>query len=109
MYTDTQQSIRNAMWNFMGTLLSSSPYDEISKKKENVTALMSEELCKFVKADDKTLDIKAAKPILKSALWILEARKLELKNINVSNSAINSGIKEIDILIATLSKYIDKI
>ena len=84
-------------------------YDEISKKKENVTALMSEELCKFVKADDKTLDIKAAKPILKSALWILEARKLELKNINVSNSAINSGIKEIDILIATLSKYIDKI
>lgn len=109
MYTEQQQSIRNAMWNFMGTLLSSSPYDEISRKKENVTALVSEELCKFVKSEETTLDITAAKPILKATLWILKNRRAELTKLNVSSSAINSGIKEIDMLIAGISNYIDKI
>lgn len=108
MYTETQQSIRNSMWNFMGSLLSTSSFEDNSKKKENVVALISEELCKFIKSDDEVLDINAAKPILKAAIWILQARRLELKNLNVGNNAINSGIKEIDMLIASLSAYIDK-
>lgn len=93
--------------------MTNSTYDDVSKKKENVTALMSEELCKFCKTDAGMVDIKAAKPILKSAIWILEARKLEIKKANNNSpltlQAIDETIKELETLIASLQAYIDRI
>lgn len=109
MYTETQQAIRNSLWNFMGSLIDASMFEDNAKKKENVTALFSEELCKFVKTEDDKIDIQAAKPILKSALWILEARKLEFNNLPIKTPAIDNAIKELDSLIASLTAYVDKI
>lgn len=78
MYTETQEALRNSLWNFMGSMLTASVLEE-NRKKENVTALVSEELCKFCKNEDETsIDTNAAKPILKSAIWILEAKEKEL-------------------------------
>lgn len=107
MYTDTQQSIRNSLWNFMGSIMNASASDEI--KKQNVTALMSEEMCKFCKIDESKLDMSVAKPILKSAVWILEARKLEMSSISIKTEAINNAIEELSNLIASLNSYIERI
>lgn len=108
MYTETQQSIRNSLWNFMGSIMNASMYEN-EKKKESVTALFSEELCKFCKADDEKVDMNTAKPILKSAIWILEARKIELYNLPIKSDAIDKTIKELETLIASLNAYVDRI
>ena len=106
MHTDTQEAIRVSLWNFMGSLLDASI--EVNKK-ESVTALISEELCKFCRNENNELDMKAAKPILKSAAWVLEARKMEISSIPVKSEAIDSTVKNLDDLIASLNNYIDKL
>ena len=119
MYTDTQQAIRNTLWNFMGSIMDASGYDN-ENKKQTVTALMSEELCRFCKNDDekiadkvikktcnddeKTIDINTAKPILKAAKWVLESKLMEAKFSNDTNS-----IKELSLLIASFDSYINKL
>lgn len=104
MYTDTQQAIRNTLWNFMGSIMDASGYDN-ENKKQTVTALMSEELCRFCKNDDeKTIDINTAKPILKAAKWVLESKLMEAKFSNDINS-----IKELSLLIASFDSYINKL
>ena len=104
MYTDTQQAIRNTLWNFMGSIMDASGYDN-ENKKQTVTALMSEELCRFCKNDDeKTIDINTAKPILKAAKWVLESKLMEAKFSSDTNS-----IKELSLLIASFDSYINKL
>lgn len=114
MYTDTQNTIRNTLWNFIGALYTNSAYDDNKKKKENVTALITEELCKFCKEDENKIDLNAAKPIFKSSIWLLKAKKTELlKDIDehniVTTDAISSSIKELDMLIEALETYIARI
>ena len=74
-YTQEQEAIRQAIANFLGALLMNSMFTE-SEAKENVIAIFCEELTKYV--SDGGLDIQAAKPLLKSTLWVLEKRKEEL-------------------------------
>lgn len=107
MYTETQQVIRNSLWNFMGSIMNASISEE--NKKENVTALISEELCKFCKTGEDTIDMKAAKPMLKAVVWILKARKLELYNLPITSEAIDNTIKELETLETSLGAYVDRI
>ena len=109
MYTETQQSIRNSLWNFMGSILNASMFEENSKKKENVTALISEELCKFYKTENEKIDMQADKTILKSAIQVLKDRRLELNSIPLKTDAINKTVDELDTLIASLKAYVDRI
>lgn len=108
MYTETQQAIRNSLWNFMGSLLTASMYED-NRNKESVTAIFTEELCKFCKTEDNKIDILAAKPILKSCIWILQSRKVEIESLPVKTEAINNTIEELDKLIASLDVYVNKI
>ena len=108
MYTDTQQAIRNSLWNFMGSLLTASMYED-KRNKESVTAVFSEELCKFCKDENDKIDILAAKPILKSSIWVLQNRKAEIEPLPVKSEAINKTIEELDNLIASLDMYVNKI
>lgn len=115
MYTETQEALRNSLWNFMGSILTASIYEE-KKKKENVTALMCEELCKFCKKEDETsIDMQASKPILKAAIWVLEARKLEMEksksnlDIDAMITPMDKAIEELSNLINALNKYIEKL
>lgn len=115
MYTETQDAIRNSLWNFMGSILTASILEK-NKRKENVTALMCEELCKFCKTDDETsVDMQAAKPILKAAVWVLEARKLEMEksrdhlDVDAMITPMDKAIEEFSNLINTLNNYIEKI
>lgn len=108
MYTDTQQAIRNSLWNFMGSLLTASMYED-KRNKESVTAVFSEELCKFCKDENDKIDILAAKPILKSSIWVLQNRKAEIESLPVKSEAINNTIEELDNLIASLDMYVNKI
>lgn len=97
MYTNTQQTIRNTLWNFMCSIMDASAFDN-GKKQQTVTAIMSEEMCKFCKnEDEKTVNIETAKPILKAAKWILESKYAETKD------------KELLHLIASFDSYINKI
>ena len=114
MYTETQEALRNSLWNFMGSILTASIHEE-DKAKESVTALMSEELCKFIKNEDEvSVDMTAAKPILKAASWILEAKITELNNTldtapDVAKPTIYNNIENIKSLTIELNKFISKI
>ena len=115
MYTETQEALRNSLWNFMGSILTASVLEE-KRRKENVTALMCEELCKFCKTEDEqSIDLQAAKSILKAAVWVSEARKLEMQkaidetDVSIMKSTLKKSIEEINNLINTLNNYIDKI
>lgn len=115
MYTETQEALRNSLWNFMGSILSASVYEE-KKRKENVTALMCEELCKFCKKEDEvSIDMQASKPILKAAIWVLEARKLEMQksrnelDVDAMITPMDKAIDELSNLINTLNQYIEKL
>ena len=53
--------------------------------------------------------MQAAKPILKSAIWVLEARKIELNSIPFETDAVNKTVDELNTLIASLKAYVDRI
>ena len=114
MYTDTQQALRNSLWNFMGSILTASALEE-AQAKESVMALMSEEMCKFVKDENETsIDMVAAKPILKAASWVLGAKLTELyKTLEtapaVAYDPINKNIENIHNIKTELDVFIDKI
>lgn len=114
MYTDTQQALRNSLWNFMGSILNASMLEE-AQAKESVTALMSEEMCKFVKDEDETsIDMVAAKPILKAASWVLQAKITELNKTlaeapEVVHDTILKNIDDVQRIKAELDVFIDKI
>ena len=114
MYTETQEALRNSLWNFMGSMLTASLHEE-NRAKESVTALISEELCKFVKNKDEiSVDMVAAKPILKAAVWILEAKVTELNNTltdapDIAKTAIYNNIENVKSLSTELNEFIDKI
>lgn len=115
MYTETQEALRNSLWNFMGSIMTASILED-KRKKENVTALVSEELCKFCKTEDETsVDIQAAKPILKAAIWVLEARKLEMEksrdhlSVDAVMTPMDFAIKDLSDLASALNSYIEKL
>lgn len=114
MYTETQDALRNSLWNFFGSILNASILEE-SRTKENVAALVSEELCKFCKNEDETsIDMVAAKPILKAAIWILDAKIVELTNVldaapEVAHPAIIKNITDVQRLSDDLTDFIDKL
>ena len=114
MYTDTQEALRNSLWNFRGSMLTASLHEE-HRAKESVTALMSEELCKFIKNEDETsVDMIAAKPILKAAHWILKAKVTELNNTldtapDAAKEVIQINIENVNELTSLLNNFIDKI
>ena len=114
MYTDTQQAIRNSLWNFMGSLLTASSLEGVHAK-ESVIALMSEEMCKFVKQEDnESIDMVAAKPLLKATSWILDAKLKELyKTLDeapkVAHEAIINNINNINNIKIEIDLLIDNI
>lgn len=116
MYTDTQQALRNSLWNFMGSLLANSAFEN-DKAKESVTALVSEELCKFCKNEDEvTVNMGACKPILKSTSWILQARIQEMKTerdkLEQNSPAyeyLNQGVEDLTALYDSLENFISKL
>lgn len=110
MYTKNQEAIRNSLWNFMGSLMNSSLTEDNSK--ESVMALMSEEMCKFCKnEDEQTIDMNTAKPILKAASWVLNARILEMDKAlsSMPEDVRLNSLKGITNLKSMLDEYINTI
>lgn len=118
-YTNEQEAIRQTFANFLGALLSNSVYEN-EEAKENVIALLCEELVKYVQ-EGNTINLNASKPIFKAALWILQKRKQELIMYlndsdlcsdlyqNTDTTFTSQYTKDIDNLINLLDGYIDKI
>lgn len=64
----------------MGALLNASAF-EGDLQKENVIALLSEELCKYVcDNSEHKVDIKIANPIFQSTLYLLKRYKQDMIN-----------------------------
>ena len=108
-YTNEQQAIRQSFANYLGALLSASAF-EGDTQKENVIALLCEELCKYVcNNEDNKVNIKCANPIFQACLYLLkrykqdiidDANKIEL---DIENS---KPILELNELINILDDYI---
>ena len=113
-YTKEHEAIRQAFANFVGSLLVNSMYDG-EEARENVLAILCEELVKYTKDENETINTKTSRPILKSTLWILQNRRNEMitylkeNNILMDNTLPDQYTKDIDNLIDMLDKYINKI
>lgn len=118
-YTNEQEAIRQSFANFLGALLSNSIYEN-DEAKENVIALLCEELVKYAQ-EGNTINLNVSKPILKATLWILQKRKQEIIMYlndsdlcsdlcqNTDTTFTSQYTKDIDNLIDLLDGYIDKI
>lgn len=110
-YTNEQEAIRQSFANYLGALIGASIF-EGQTQKENVIALLSEELTKYTCNEDNTINISIAKPILKSSLWILNKYKEDMlikanqASININNSEpfinLNELINKLDIYIKNI-------
>ena len=112
-YTQNQEALRNALWNFIGQLAESSAYSG-DMAKQSVIALMSEEMAKLCKNEDDTINMTVAKPILKNASWLINQRannivvaSLELDEAQAKT--LNSTADDIQRISKQLNDYIDKI
>jgi hypothetical protein len=108
-YSNNQQAIRVALWNFMGALLNSSIY-EGEQGKQTVVALVSEELSKLCKNEDESINMVVAKPILKNAEWVLEARSKEItKTVGELSMKPGENFNTASIVATALKGYIEKL
>lgn len=108
-YTSKQEAIRQSFANYLGALISASAF-EGELQKENVIALLCEELCKYAcdNADNK-VDINCANPIFQATLYLLKRYKQDMINdakeieLNIEDS---QPIIEINEIINMLDQYI---
>lgn len=115
MYTEQQEALRSALWNFIGAILSSSNY-EGDKGKETVIALMSEELAKLCKDEDDKVNMKIAKPILRNTEWLLNNRANDMIVASVDDNtseqtrkSLECAADEVSKLSNALKNYTDKL
>lgn len=107
-YTNEQQAIRQSFANYLGALINASAFEN-DLQKENVIALLCEELTKYVNDGTDTINIKVARPILEATLWILKKYKQDMimqakqASLNIENS---EPLKELSELINKLDLYI---
>lgn len=108
-YTNRQEAIRQSFANYLGALISASAF-EGELQKENVIALLCEELCKYTCDNvDNKVDINCANPIFQATLYLLKRYKQDMINdakkieLNIEDS---QPIIEINELINILDKYI---
>lgn len=116
-YTQNQEALRNALWNFIGQLAENSAYSG-DMAKQSVIALMSEEMAKLCKNEDDTINMVIAKPILKNASWLLDQRAnnidQEIKSLEgqfymLPDDYTDNAIKNLKDLSKKINDYIDKI
>lgn len=110
MYTDQQEALRAALWNFIGAILNSSAY-EGDDGKQTVVALISEELVKLCKDEDDKINMKIAKPILKSTEWLLRERANDITKLSVEleDNSLDKYAEEISQLCTSIKDYTNKL
>lgn len=115
MYTEQQESLRSALWNFMGAILNSSTY-EGDKGKQTVVALISEEIAKLCQDEEGKISMEIAKPILRNAEWILRNRSNDIvvASLNdelssLSRKNLENAANEISSISDSLKHYTDKL
>lgn len=108
-YTSKQEAIRQSFANYLGALISASAF-EGELQKENVIALLCEELCKYTCDNtDNKVDINCANPIFQATLYLLKRYKQDMINdakeieLNIEDS---QPIIEINEIINMLDQYI---
>lgn len=80
MHSNNQREIRQGLVNYIGALLSSSPYSK-EDAKQNVIAVLAEESLNLSRKEDNSYDIYTLKPLLRAVVLILKQRCEELKSL----------------------------
>lgn len=113
MYTGEQEQLRMSLNQFFGAILTNSKFEDPSLAKQSLIALVIEELLKFCKNEDETIDMIAAKPILRGTHYALEQRKFnieeKLTEEGFSEDAIQDAIEDIHWIVSDLNKYISSL
>ena len=110
MYSETQQQLRLSLTQFFGAILSNSNFKNPSMKKQNLIALVMEELLKACENEDGTVDMIAAKPILRGSHFLLQKRmnniETKMNENGLDNELIKNATEDIKCIITDLDKYI---
>ena len=107
-YTNEQEAIRQSFANYLGALINASMFSD-DLQKENVIALLCEEITKYISDGSDTINLKIARPVFESCLWILKKYKQDMllkaeeASLNIENS---EPLKELNELINILNLYI---
>lgn len=113
MYTKEQEQLRISLNQFFGAILVNSNYSDPNLAKQSLIALTIEELLKFCKNEDQTIDIVAAKPILRGAHYIIEQRECnivdKLRSTSLSEEEIEEATADLEWIKNDLEKYISSL
>lgn len=113
MYTQEQEQIRMSLYQFFGSILVNSNLQESEMRKQSLIALTLEELVKFCKKEDNTVDIVVAKPILKATEYLLKNRKEDITksmtDAGFEQRVVENATEDINDIIIDLNKYIENI
>lgn len=104
MYSNDQTQIRAGMVNYIGALINSSPF-EGRAAKQNVVAVMTEEILKLAKGEDQTVDLYVLKPMIKGMVFIINQRVNELSKLPKTQETL-SCIEEYKTVISTFEKLL---
>lgn len=113
MYTKEQLAIRetfrNELTQFMGAFITNCAYTE-SAAKENVAAIICEELVKYIQNEKGELDLQASKPVFKSIIWILNKRKQDVlkEKEELNNELLEAVLDEVIVKIDTIKEMLEK-
>lgn len=100
-YSDKQEALRSALWNFIGALSTTSLY-EGEMGKQSVVGIIAEELTKLCMEESGEINMVVAKPLFRSVNWMLEKR---IENLNKLDVKYDNSIIDLN---KSLTSYIDK-
>ena len=110
MYSEMQDQLRLSLTQFFGAILSNSNFKNPNLKKQNLVALVIEELLKVCINEDSSIDIIAAKPILKASSFLLESRCSEIQESmnkkDIDEELIEDATADLKWIVQDLNKYI---
>lgn len=96
-YSNDQGQIRAGLVNYIGAMLTASPYDNDKAAKHNVVAILLEEAMNLCKDEDGYFDMYVCKPILRLVSGIARQRANLMESLPQTPEVVSQikGYKEI--------------
>ena len=105
MYSNDQNQIKQGLVNYIGALLSSSPYSDLDSR-QNITAILLTEILKLSEDEDGLYNLYVLKPLFRTIILILKQRCVEMSKLPIDSS---SSVNKYNQVIMTLEELLNNI